>query len=46
LKEVEFSATVHHELEFRDLTFGLAVGPRQVDCGIDDGLALDCAVGE
>jgi ATP-dependent DNA ligase len=46
---LEFSATVHlsfYELEFRDLTFGLTVGPRQVDCGVDGGLVLDDSVGE
>jgi integrase/recombinase XerD len=46
---LEFSTTVHlsfDELEFRNLPFGLSVGPRQVDCGTDGGPVLDDPVGE
>jgi hypothetical protein len=49
LKKVEFSTTAHlpfHGLEFRDLAFGLTIGPRRVDCGVYGGLVLDDPVGE
>ena len=48
-EQVELGAPVHltlDELELGDLAFGLSVGPRRRDRGVDGGLVLGDAVGE